>query len=990
MFQWQKHLWLLMASAVLASILAAQQTTGAVRGVLTDNSGAVIPGASVSVVGNGVERAAGTQIDGTFSITGLMPGQYTVHVAFPGFNPFDRNVNVSSGTAVQVPITLLLTAERQQVTVQADAGPNINVEPDNNATSLVLRGQDLEALPDDPDDLADALQALAGPATGPNGTQVFVDGFSGGALPPKESIREIRINQNPFSAEFDKLGMGRIEILTRPGTDKYRGTLFLNDGNGVFNARNPYASNKPGYSNTMFGGNLSGPMGKHGSFFLNVDRRYIDNNAIIHATLLDPQTLLESPFNQAVLAPFRNTYVNPRFDYQLSTNHTLVGRYQYVTYAQDAAGIGQFSLPSRAYTSGTTEHTVQLTETAIVSPKAVNETRFEFSHTNTAQNGDNSIPTLLVSSAFIGGGAQVGHSYSTLEHFELQNYTTLSHNTHTFRFGVRLRRDALANNSPQNFGGTFTFFGVAVAPVLDGANQVEKNADGQPMVAPITSIEQYRRTLLFQGLGYPAALIHLLGGGASQFSLASGNPFTSLKQFDAGVFVQDDWRMRPNLTLSLGMRYETQTNIHDWRDFAPRVGVAWAPGTAKNGRQKTVIRAGFGMFYDRVAESLSLQALRFNRVTQQQYLIPNPDFYPNVPSTTTLNAQGDAGTWFQMDGNMRAPYLMQSAIGVERQLPANTSIALTFTNSHALHLLQTVNINTPLPGTGVQPYGSSLGNLFLFESGGIMNQNLLVFNFNTRPRRGIALFGNYSLNFSNSSVDNAGSPSNPYNFKQDYSRSLLERRHRFQVVGSLAAPLGLRVSPFVIIQSGTPYNLIVGQDLNGDTLPLDRPAFATDLSRKTVRVTPDGAFDAIPLAGQTIVPRNYLTGAGLISLNVRLARTFGFGSRNSANGAGLAGAAMRFGQGGGGVPGGGRIGDGSLAAGLLDGPSEKRFTVTISVIAANVINHVNPGGYVGALLSPQFGEPTMLNGGFGGGVGGGAFGSPANNRRLEFQTRLAF
>jgi hypothetical protein len=271
-----------------------------------------------------------------------------------------------------------------------------------------------------------------------------------------------------------------------------------------------------------------------------------------------------------------------------------------------------------------------------------------------------------------------------------------------------------------------------------------------------------------------------------------------------------------------------------------------------------------------------------------------------------------------------------------------------------------------------------------------MNQNLLVFNFNTRPRRGIALFGNYSLNFSNSSVDNAGSPSNPYNFKQDYGRSLLERRHRFQVVGSLAAPLGLRVSPFVIIQSGTPYNLIVGQDLNGDTLPLDRPAFATDLSRKTVRVTPYGAFDAIPLAGQTIVPRNYLTGAGLISLNVRLARTFGFGSRNSANGAGLAGAAMRFGQGGGGVPGGGRIGDGSLAAGLLDGPSEKRFTVTISVIAANVINHVNPGGYVGALLSPQFGEPTMLNGGFGGGVGGGAFGSPANNRRLEFQTRLAF
>jgi hypothetical protein len=128
---------------------------------------------------------------------------------------------------------------------------------------------------------------LAGPAAGPNGSQIFIDGFSGGAIPPKESIREIRINQNPFSAEYDKLGMGRIEILTKPGTDHFRGTLFLNDGNGVFNARNPYATNKPGYSNTMFGGNLSGPLGKRGSFFLNADQRYIDNNAIIHATELD-------------------------------------------------------------------------------------------------------------------------------------------------------------------------------------------------------------------------------------------------------------------------------------------------------------------------------------------------------------------------------------------------------------------------------------------------------------------------------------------------------------------------------------------------------------------------------------------------------------------------------------------------------------------------------------------------------------------------------
>src|SRR5207249_8912411 len=130
------------------------------------------------------------------------------------------------------------SAERQEVTVKGDAGPSLSVEPDNNATALVIKGEDLAALPDDPDDLADALQALAGPGAGPNGGQIYIDGFSGGQLPPKESIREIRINQNPFSAEYDRLGFGRIEILTKPGTDKIRGAIMLTDSDALFNSRN--------------------------------------------------------------------------------------------------------------------------------------------------------------------------------------------------------------------------------------------------------------------------------------------------------------------------------------------------------------------------------------------------------------------------------------------------------------------------------------------------------------------------------------------------------------------------------------------------------------------------------------------------------------------------------------------------------------------------------------------------------------------------------
>ncbi len=205
-----------MALAISSAI--AQTGTGTVRGTMTDDSGGVIPAANVTLTGKGGTKTAQTQADGSYVFQGLAPGQYNVKVAFPGFAPIDKPVNVTAGGNVVLPIQLVLAAAKQEITVADQSTTAISVEPDNNATALVLRGEDLAALPDDPDDLSDALQALAGPGAGPNGGSIYIDGFSGGQLPPKESIREIRINQNPFSAEYDKLGFGRIEILTKPGT----------------------------------------------------------------------------------------------------------------------------------------------------------------------------------------------------------------------------------------------------------------------------------------------------------------------------------------------------------------------------------------------------------------------------------------------------------------------------------------------------------------------------------------------------------------------------------------------------------------------------------------------------------------------------------------------------------------------------------------------------------------------------------------------------
>src|SRR5262249_26587871 len=201
-------------------------------------------------------------------------------------------------------------------------------------------------------------------------------------------------------------------------------------------------------------------------------------------------------------------------------------------------------------------------------------------------------PAIQVLGAFNGGASPAGHSFDTQTNHEFQDYVTVVHGRHSWRFGVRLRRQEDDNISPQNFKGTFTFGGGA-APVLDANNQPVLDSAGQPMLTPITSIERYRRTLLFQKIGLAPSQIASLGGGASQFSIIAGDAHLSVSQFDLGAFVSDDWKIRPALTMSLGFRYEAQTNINDRHDLAPRVGIAWSLAP------KTVARAGFGIFYDR-------------------------------------------------------------------------------------------------------------------------------------------------------------------------------------------------------------------------------------------------------------------------------------------------------------------------------------------------------------------------------------------------------
>ena len=953
--------------------LFSQPLPGGLKGVVTDQSGALVPGAKVTALTDGNEKSCISGADGAYLLSGLAAGAYSVETEAAGFQQTKPSIVTVGAGLTTLNIALAVAANKQEITVQENAGPVISTDPSQNASALVMHGDDLAALADDPDDLQADLEALAGPAAGPNGGQIYIDGFSGGdaPLPSKDAIREIRVNQNPFSPEYDSIGFGRIEILTKPGSDRFRGGTYFNYGNDALNSRNPFAAEKAPFSLKEYGGNVGGPLGKNASLFTDIDKRDIESGGIVNAITLDPATLAVNPFSQVFSSPLRRLRSSSRLDYQLSQNNTLVFRYTLTRDESSNAGIGNFNLATQAYRSLAKENAFELTETAVLNPKVVNETHIQFRHQNNTQSAADTDPALIVSNSFNGGGSATGiHDYIH-HHYEVQNYTSIASGQHSFKFGIRLRAVDIQDTSMQNFNGTYTFGG-AYAPVLDSDNMpvapgivCQAAAPSALGCATISSIEQYRRTLLFGKMGLSAAQIRALGGGATQFTINAGIPFIHAGGYDAGLFAGDDWKLRPNLTLSLGLRYETQDNISDRADWAPRLGIAWAPGAASSaGKPKFVVRGGFGIFYDRFSEQNVLLAQRFNGVSQQQYVVPNPDTFPNVPSASTLRSFSKAQTVHTISSSLQAPYVIQSALGVERQLRWNTTLAVNMIHTHGLHELLSRNINAPLPGTytgipgsGIYPFGSA-GPIQEIESAGLYNQSQFTVNLNSQVNAKLSLFGYYSLNFAKSNTDGVGSsPANQYDLRDEYGPASTDVRNRGGFGGSIAWKWGLRLNPFVSVQSGRPFNILTSQDVYGDTLLTARPGIAQNANQPGVLSTPYGLLDPNPTPGEAILPRNFGRSPGQFNVNLRLAKTFGFGPDTTASAA-------------------------QSATGAVT--ATRRYNLTFAISARNVLNYVNRGPVVGNINSPFFGESTQIAG------GSGAFGGSSNNRRLELQARFNF
>jgi Carboxypeptidase regulatory-like domain len=947
----------------VATLSFAQNTPqGALRGIITDPSGARIPQATIELKGPGGEQKQTADANGQYNITGLAPGRYDIQVTAPDFKVDQRQgVNITAATTLN--FQLKLEAQTQVVTVEDDAATAaVSTDADANASATVLGKNELNALSDDPDELALQLQALAGPGVGPTGgNQIYTDGFSSGGIPPKTSIREIRINSNPYSAEYDQPGNNRVEILTKPGGDALHGQISTQFNNEQFNTRSPLytqSSSLPPYKNLFWNGNIGGPIKKNKtSFTLDFIRRDITENAFILATNVS-SSLAPQSVNQALITPQTFTSFVPRFDWAINDNHTLTLRYEDTRQEQDNIGAQGFRLAETAFDNKFRSRTLSVTETALLSPTLVNETRFQFNHSSSQNFAHGTAPAIIVQDAFTGGSYSGGNSKNVRNRWELTNFFVLNHGPHTLKWGARVRQSFNDDTSLSNFNGTFTFFGGS-GPALDGNYQPIAGTSVQ-----LTGLDIYQRTLLLQQKGFTPDQVRAAGGGASQFSLSAGQPLTRITQFDLGAYFNDDWKLRPNFTFSYGLRYEMQTNIPDARDWSPRLGIAWGIDGKGTTPAKTVLRIGGGQFYQRVNDFLALNTTRYNGVTQQSYLLTNPDFFPIIPSAASLASSVQPQTIQLRAKDLKAPQLIFGSVGIERQINKYFKFSANFNELRAVNFLRSRDVNGRLPGTDVFPYGDSTVRM-LTETTGFARQRQFVINPNFNYKK-ISIYGNYVLQYTYADFD--GLAADPYNLRAEYTRAFGDIRHRINGGPTFPLPFKLLVNTVFLYNSGAVYNITTGlPDPSGDGAAVQRPALVNLSSSlctgSTHKYVPQfGCFDLFPAAGLPTIPKNFGRGPSNVNMTLRLSRTWDFIRKESAGGGNRAAAAPASAQ---------------AAANAM------KYHLTLSIFAVNPLNHPNFGTPVGNLSSPFFGQPLNLQGSF-------IPGNSTYNRKITLQAQMTF
>lgn len=853
----------LLVIACSAGAFAGQrqvQPAGALRVTVLDETDAALITAQVTLIdARGVERTAAVNPQGVALFDNVAPGAYQVRAGADGFRTVQTPVSVRRGNN-QVTLRLPLATLEQTIVVQEENPADRR----DNGFSQTLTPDEIDALSDDPDEMAQQLAEMAGP-----GAQIFVDGFRGAGLPPKDQIQQIRFHTNSFAAEYHEAGMVRVEVVTRPGMGGWRGRANFGFGDESLNAKNAFAPRKEPQQNRRYNVSYQGPLvqGRTG-LALSVDGN--DN--------YDSRTIVaRSPAaNVSGLATSTTVGLNAnvRLEHLVSPGNQVRAEYSRRSSTRGNLGVGDFDLPSRAFDQETATDTLRLRNTRMIGRWVFSELRFEVSASSTNTTSLSSDPVIRVNDAFTAGGAGQAGGRRSREIELAQNFDITGSRTHAVRAGLLLESGWWESTQRSNVNGTYTF----------------------------TSLGAY------------------LAGRPATYSIRVGDPLVEYRQTKLGWYAQDDVRVRRTLSVSVGVRHELQTGMDDTWNIAPRAAFTW------NASRTTVVRGGYGIFYDWFDANLYEQTIRVDGTHQIDLIVQDPSF----PVTDASRGTALPPSVIRA-GRLVQPLIQQASLGAERPVTSWMSLRADYFMTRESHSFRSVNVNAPVAGTRPDP---TAGNITEIQATGRQESDRVTIAAMLRAQRQRA-FGNVMYQFGRirNYADNATSlPADSTNPDADWGPSARDVRHRLFLMVNTPVGFGVRAGLNVQLASATPYTITTGRDDNGDTVFNDRPAG---------------------------VGRNSARGDGFFAASLRLNKSIGFGG--PAGGPGIlppgpmpgGGAALQRGPGGGPGPGGG---DGPQIV-IMEGGNQ-RYRMDFFIQVSNLFNTVNYTGFVGNLLSPFYGQPT--------------------------------
>ena len=758
---------------VFGTAAAAQQNVGTINGVIVDETGAAIPRSHIVILqGEKTVRKLDADAIGQLHLAPLKSGHYVLQAAADGFGVVQQPFDVPFTTN---PLKIVLrVAAVADVNVSANAQElQLTTDPDNNQSAIDIDRDALDRLPVfDADYITTLSRFLSADATGTNGVTLVVNGVeSNGPGVSASGIQSIRINQNPYTALYSSPGRARLEITTKGGTDRFHGSGNFLFRNSIFDASEPFASSKPQQQRVYLEGALTGPLSPvlrvgHGSTFLLTGNH--DSNrqqAIVLAATPNgqAQTNVENPTTH-------DFYSGRAFHTFRGTDLFWLG-YSYERRVVRNGGVGGTVLPEAGTDAHSFEHEINVGYTSVLSSRMVNQLRFLVGKADNRTDSITALPGIVVSGSFTGGGAQADLHRSE-NHFDGQDFITYSRGKHEVKFGIDvpdISRRAYDDNT--NDLGTYTFANLAA---------------------------------------YAAKT-------PSLYLVQQGQPRVTFWEKVVAGYVEDTYRARPNLSLSLGLRYYFQNYFHDdTNNLAPRFSFAYAPAA----RGRLILRGGAGLFYDRSGPQPISDLLHYNGSLLRRYVVSSPAYPYSAPSLGLLPVSEVV-----LDGRTRIPSTLQFSFGAEEQLTKKSTLSASWVSTRGMNLFRSIDSNAPIGPAYASRPNASLGQLRTLQSEGHLHSDSLDLSFRGRPSSWFSGQAQYALSKTYSDTQGITYfPADSRNPAADRARSDNDRRHKFDLLGTATAKSWFSLGTALSVYSGRPVNITTGSDNNRDGVVVDRPA----------------------------------------------------------------------------------------------------------------------------------------------------------------------